>query len=91
MYMTSSNLSVISNKNPYFYLLTSDRGGKARLLYNDRGVQVTDLSPETEYALSLEAHVLRLDEYSPAEVIYILGIRVRAAGNGTGHMGGRKA
>jgi CHAT domain-containing protein len=63
---------VASNKNPYFYLLTSDRHGTVRLLYHDHGVQINDLSTETAYAVSIEADVLRLDEKGAAEAIYIL-------------------
>jgi CHAT domain-containing protein len=61
-----------SNKNAYFYLLISDGNGKTTLLYHDHGVHTNDLLTETEYSLSIQAHVLRLDANPATEAVYIL-------------------
>ncbi len=57
-----------SNKNSYFYLITSDSHGKTNLLFHDLG----DRTDNAEYLIPIEAHLLRLDENPTTEAIYIL-------------------
>ncbi|MEN8262331.1 MAG: CHAT domain-containing protein [Nitrospirota bacterium] len=61
-----------SNKDAYYYLIVSDSHGKAHLLFHDRGSRRENSPNGPEYLISLEAHLLRLDEKNPAQAIYIL-------------------
>ncbi len=66
-------LVIKSTNNIFFYIAISDSMGKARLIFNDRGIQTGDGS-DTTYTVQLAGHLLRLDEVPEAEYIHILSL-----------------